>query len=298
MSAEDSSDQRVSNYIKTVHPKTDVEKMKVREAITKNDKAHMLFAHLNDAAIADLVDAFYTVDVQPGQHLIRQGDYGDRFYIVLEGSFDIFISRTEPESNVMGPPEKVSSVGPGGSFGELALMYNAARAATVIPATEARVLALDREAFQMLVAKAHTQKLEMYEGWLNTVPVLQSLNHYELAKLSDLLQNHLYDEGDTIIQEGEEGDKFYILEMGELECFVALEDGGEEMVTLLMPGQYFGEIALLDTRSKRKATVRAKKASSVYWVSQQDFYDAVGPIKATLEKGIHQYSRPDKAARK
>lgn len=299
VSAEDSSDQRVHDYVRPSYPKSDLEKATVKDALKKNDKARVLFGKLDESATADLVDAFYSVDIQPDQQIITQGDYGDRFYIVLEGSFDIFVSRMDPSSNVMGPATKVSSAGPGHSFGELALMYNSARAATIISTTQAKVLALDREAFQMLVVRSHTQKLEMYEGWLNTVPILQALNHYELAKLSDLLQNDLYEEGETIIREGDDGDKFFILEIGELQCFIALADGDEEQVASYSPGDYFGEVALLDSQcSKRKATVRASKDSSVYWVCREDFDDVVGPIKATLETRISQYSRPDQAVEK
>merc|ERR1712007_91873 len=121
----------------------------------------------------------------------------------------------------------------------------------------------------MLVVRSHTQKLEMYEGWLNTVPILKALNHYELAKLSDLLQNDLYEEGETIIREGDDGDKFFILEIGELQCFIALEDGNEEHVASYSPGDYFGEVALLDSECSKR--------------------------KATLETRISQYSRPDQA---
>ena len=54
------------------------------------------------------------------EDIIRQNDEGDYFYVVESGSFDIFVN-----------DEKVTEVGPGGHFGELALMYFAPRAATV-----------------------------------------------------------------------------------------------------------------------------------------------------------------------
>lgn len=264
------------------------------------DKAHVLFAHLGEVAIGDIVDAFYAMDIEPGTHIIRQGDSGDRFYLVVNGSFDIFVSRKEFDSETMSPPMKVTSVGPGGSFGELALMYNSPRAATVVSTLRAEVFALDREAFQMLVVQARTHLFEMYEGWLSTVPLLKSLNSYELAKLSDLLENELYSEGDVIIQEGDVGDKFYILERGELEVFVGLEDGREQQVnSYSSPGDYFGEVALLDSQNlRRKATVKAKKDSSVYWVTKEDFHSVVGPVKRSLETGMSQYFRPSDAAMK
>jgi cAMP-dependent protein kinase regulator len=52
--------------------------------------------------------------------IISQGDEGDNFYVVDEGQFDVYVN-----------DKKVVEIGPGGSFGELALMYNTPRAATV-----------------------------------------------------------------------------------------------------------------------------------------------------------------------
>jgi cAMP-dependent protein kinase regulator len=54
------------------------------------------------------------------------GDEGDNFYVVDDGEADIFVSKAK-DSN----PQLVASVGKGGSFGELALIYGSPRAATV-----------------------------------------------------------------------------------------------------------------------------------------------------------------------
>lgn len=54
--------------------------------------------------------------VKAGDIVIQQGDEGDNFYVVDQGTFDIFIHDC-----------KVIEVHPGGSFGELALMYNVSR---------------------------------------------------------------------------------------------------------------------------------------------------------------------------
>jgi cAMP-dependent protein kinase regulator len=67
--------------------------------------------------------------VAPLEVVIQQGAEGDNFYVVDEGLFDIFVK-----------DKKVVEVGPGGSFGELALMYNTPRAATVKAGAEGGLL--------------------------------------------------------------------------------------------------------------------------------------------------------------
>merc|ERR1712137_1390898 len=193
---------RCDEYVKPIYPKTEEEMLKVRESILKNDKASVLFSHLTNDTIQNLVNAFYSMEVERGHSLIEQGDHGDRFYIVEHGSFDIFVARIDSATKKLGEPSKVGTVGPLGSFGELALLYNSPRAASVICGSESsKVWVLDGESFQMLVMSFNNEKFTMYDGWLQSVPLLQALNHFELTKLADLLQRHVLNAGDTLIHE-------------------------------------------------------------------------------------------------
>jgi len=83
-----------------------------------------------------------------GVVVIRQGDVGDFFYVVEEGSFDFYIKSGNDPSGLGG---KVGSAGPGGSFGELALMYNATRAASVVSTSPGVLWALDRITFRRIL---------------------------------------------------------------------------------------------------------------------------------------------------
>ena len=77
------------------------------------------------------------------------GDAGDNFYVVESGEFDIFVNGN-----------KVASRGPGSSFGELALLYNSPRAATVTTRTPAVVWALDRHTFRHMLASSREYHLD------------------------------------------------------------------------------------------------------------------------------------------
>ena len=73
-----------------------------------------------------MFDAMFEVRFKEGDTIIEQGDQsGDHFYVVDEGECDIYVSIDGNE------PMHVQHVSPGGSFGELALIYGTARAATV-----------------------------------------------------------------------------------------------------------------------------------------------------------------------
>lgn len=86
------------------------------------------------------------------------GDAGDNFYVVEEGDFDILVN-----SN------KVASRGPTTSFGELALLYNSPRAATVVSRARGTLWALDRLTFRHMLASSREDQLEATVAGLRCV---------------------------------------------------------------------------------------------------------------------------------
>merc|ERR1719210_1811908 len=129
----------------------------IKQVIRENEKLQVLFGHLTDSAVLSVIDAMFEQSVHAGAQLITQGQEGDNFYIVNHGTFDVFVQRGS------NPPGKVCEYGPGAMFGELALMHNAPRAATVTATSPARVWALDRESFQMMIATEENFKKSQYE---------------------------------------------------------------------------------------------------------------------------------------
>ena len=99
------------------------------KAIAKN----VLFSHLDENERSDIFDAMFPSNAMPGEIIIQQGDEGDNFYIIDQGEVEIYVGG-----------EKVLSIGEGGSFGELALIYGTPRAATVKAASDVKLWGIDR----------------------------------------------------------------------------------------------------------------------------------------------------------
>jgi len=132
-------------------------------------------------------DAMFEKKVPPGEAIIKQGDEGDNFYVVDEGVFEIFVNGN-----------KVVEIGAGGSFGELALMYNTPRAATVKAKEDSVVWAVDRVTFRRIIMNNTFRKRKMYENFVRTVSILQSLEPEERVKVADALEPQTFTEGDNI----------------------------------------------------------------------------------------------------
>jgi CRP/FNR family transcriptional regulator, cyclic AMP receptor protein len=100
---------------------------------------------------------------------------------------------------------------------------------------------------------------------LRRVPLFADLNKQDIKQIARLFKARRFSEGETVIQEGSGGAAFFVIDSGEAKVFV----GGEESATL-KPGDYFGEIALID-EGARSATITASSELVCYGLTFWDF---------------------------
>jgi CRP-like cAMP-binding protein len=111
--------------------------------------------------------------VQQGEDLIVQGERGDYFYIVESGNFSVYVDN-----------RYVSTLEGGRCFGELALIYNTPRNATIRAMKVSVVYSLDRDTFRNTLANSANTKSNSIAKALKSVPLLSSLTDDQLAKIS------------------------------------------------------------------------------------------------------------------
>jgi len=146
---------------------------------------------------------------KPQDFIIKEGEPGEVLYIVESGEMTC--------SKIINEESKIlKKYSEGDVFGELALLYNAPRAATIQADTECFLWVLDRQTFNHIVKDASQNKRAKYEKFLSTVPILQNMDHYERSKLADAVKEKRYAKNEQIIKQGETNDDtFYILVEGE-----------------------------------------------------------------------------------
>lgn len=219
---------------------------------------------------------------QPSENIIVQGEIGDIFYLLDEGLVDVYIKKG-------GVDVKVHTYKPGDAFGELAIMYNAPRAATCCAQTACKLWALDRVSFKVIVVAAAMAKREVYKGFLQSVPILKSVNEMEVLTLADSLAEEKFEDGQTICTQGEEGNFFYIIKDGFAECSQVDSSGASKVVATLSSGKYFGEIALL-TSKPRQATVKAKGKLVCLSLDRATFTRVLGNLEDIMKRNMEQYN--------
>ncbi|EFY91720.1 protein kinase A regulatory subunit [Metarhizium acridum] len=267
------------NWSPPFHEKTADQLERLKRAIEGN----FLFSHLDEEQTAQILGALVEKPIPAkGIKVISQGDAGDFFYVVEKGSFDVHVNPSgtiQPGPDGLG--EKVGNIQAGGSFGELALMYNAPRAATVISVEPNCTLwALDRITFRRILMESTFARRRMYETFLEEVPLLSSLTPYERSKIADALETKKYAPGEIIIKEGDPGHSFFLLESGEADAF---KGEPSNKVLHYKKGDFFGELALLNDQP-RAASIMASTEVKVATLGKNAFQRLLGPVEGILRR--------------
>lgn len=254
------------------------------------NKSQMLKQMLDPEERALIVKAFSGPVKKPaGVDIIRQGDAGDLFYLLEKGTVEVFVKKRNPDGS-QGEAVKVATYEEGDTFGQLALLYNAPRAATCTAKTDCVVWTLDRASFKAIIMGATIRKRDQYAAFLNNVPILSTMNEFEKLSLADALNEEKFDDGKIVCHEGDAGDNFYIVLDGVAECYQTQSGGAAKMVGRLTAGQYFGEIALLTTKP-RQATVKAKGPLRALWVDRYTFNRVFGSLESVLQRNMEAYKQ-------
>uniref|UniRef100_A0AAR2L6S1 cGMP-dependent protein kinase n=1 Tax=Pygocentrus nattereri TaxID=42514 RepID=A0AAR2L6S1_PYGNA len=163
--------------------------------------------NLELSQIQEIVDCMYPVEYGKDSCIIKEGDVGSLLH------FD-FLADGKVEVTKEGL--KLCTMGPGKVFGELAILYNCTRTATVKTLTNVKLWAIDRQCFQTIMMRTGLIKHAEYMEFLKSVPTFHGLPEEILSKLADVLEETHYEDGDYIIRQGARGDTFFIISKGKV----------------------------------------------------------------------------------
>lgn len=205
------------------------------------------------------LDADLRTEVLPaGAEVFRQGDRADRFYLLLAGAVEV---RRSPPGAATAV---VARLGPGEAFGEMGLLQDLPRSATVRVTGDgpAEVLSVGREAFAALAVEGDLVREELVRlvrrrASANALAAaLPTLDPATLARAGADAVPLEAAAGEVLIRQGDRADRFYVLLDGRVEVLAGPPGGAAPFVVATLDGvDFFGEIGLLEGRP-RTATVR------------------------------------------
>ncbi|KAG2763905.1 hypothetical protein JG687_00001777 [Phytophthora cactorum] len=241
----------------------------IRQALLNN----FLFYTIGHSDIDSIVNFMTEKFAVAGEVVISEGNHGDFFYVVETGLFSVSVS-----GNV------VNTVQRGATFGELALVYNCPRTASVTCTQPGRLWALDRVTFRRLVARIQSEQIGECKNALRKVSLLYALTDTQLNQLAEAAQFVKFTKGDRIIKKGERGNVLYIIKSGAVVCTDVGDSHRMESVRLT-ENDYFGERALM-TLEPRAANVTAETDVTLIALDRQAFDDQLGSLREVIDHNM------------
>lgn len=230
------------------HSKSESSRDLIRSAILDND----FMKNLDMGQIREIVDCMYPVDYTKDSLIIKEGDVGSLVYVMEEGKVE-----------VTKDGQKLCTMGPAKVFGELAILYNCTRTASVKALVNCKLWAIDRPCFQSIMMRTGLMRHEEHMDFLRSVPTFKHLPEELVSKIADVLEEAHYNNGEYIIRQGARGDTFYIIAKGKVKVTRRhSKTGDEQLIRCLQKGEFFGERAL-QGEDVRTASIVAADPSGV-----------------------------------
>jgi len=267
------------NWISPEFAKSPRARERIRHACARN----FLFDSLAEKTNEKLINAFREHRCEAGRAIITEGadvlaeDPG--LFILESGHLEVY-------KNIPGgDKQKVHEYSEvGQSFGELALLYNCPRQATVISSVPTILWSIDRNTFNVLVKSQAMMEKRRYESFLGSVSVFEGINDIDRAKLADVLRPMSFKDGDVIFRCGEAGSNFFLIVEGR----VTVTKRGQEVFEY-GEGDYFGERALLKDEP-RAADVQAITELKLLALDRLSFERILGPLDRIWAERMASYT--------
>ena len=219
---------------------------------------------------------------QQGAVVFREGSPADALYIISDGKADVVKEGPEGEQTVL------ARLGAGDYFGEIGLLQDRPRTATIVAGSKLETIVLDRQAFVALVGETDLTSGEiaavMHRRLVSNAlaAALPELGVQQIGQASSGFEMITVEPGQEIVRQGTPAEHFYIVVQGTVEVVNQHPDGRELALASLAEGDFFGEIGLLQGQP-RNATVRAASDQQVTTMrlGREDFLSMVSDSDAT-----------------
>jgi cAMP-dependent protein kinase regulator len=262
-------DDQVSSFLAPYFDKSDADAEFLREAMSKN----FLFSNLSERQWKTMIDAFEKVEYERGVEVVKQGEEEDHFFVVREGYLHFQIDGV-----------KGDRLGPGECFGELALLYDSPRTASVISDFPSVLFRVDQKTFRCILQTQRELAEHDKKVLLAGVAFLKDLDDTDLSRLAEAMVPRRFAVGELLAAKGDPADTFFIIQEGKVR--VTDFDAGHTKYQDhdLGPGDYFGETAMIKDE-QRMANFRGKSKGIAISIDKSRFQELIGDFAELIHRG-------------
>eukprot|EP01017_Pseudomicrothorax_dubius_P003812 TRINITY_DN10636_c0_g1_i1.p1 TRINITY_DN10636_c0_g1~~TRINITY_DN10636_c0_g1_i1.p1 ORF type:complete len:401 (+),score=79.77 TRINITY_DN10636_c0_g1_i1:77-1279(+) len=198
--------------------------------------------------------------------IFRQGDIADAFYIIMSGSVAVYID-VPSELKHFTQMKEINKLGPGDAFGELALLYDSKRTASIVTDEPSELLFLEKNIFRTLLGMVASNHINVIMDFFSAHPIFSGLPNSDLVQLAGKAQTHRYPIDFILINQGDRSKNVYFVIEGTLKVMRKVLFRGKSLESALRSGgnepdsddptpedvkakNFFSEVLELDTMEK------------------------------------------------
>jgi CRP-like cAMP-binding protein len=241
-----------------------------------------LFSALDEPALRALIEKLDYQTFAQGQVLAKQGDVGDSLFVLASG--EVAVVHEGP------PPRELTRLGEGAFVGEIAMIADVPRTATIVATQQTEVLRLSRavvwelsrrypEFLSVLLRFLRDRLIDTLQG---TSPLFLSVPPSDRKDLAGRFKLLEVEADRVLVQQGERSPALFILLAGKLAVEGRQPDGSARAVAELGPGAIVGELSLL-TRQPAQASVRTAARCWLLSMGRETFSEVLMTYPTVLE---------------
>uniref|UniRef100_A0A0G4IBD7 cGMP-dependent protein kinase n=1 Tax=Chromera velia CCMP2878 TaxID=1169474 RepID=A0A0G4IBD7_9ALVE len=239
------------------------------ELITSALKGNLVCSSLNSDEVHALCDAMQFYEYKAGDTVCEQGQNGSHFFIIHSGTFDVLIGG-----------KQVNQMRKGKAFGEIALIHNCARSATVRASEDGGIWGVGRTKFRAILKSLSSRNFTENRQFLESVKIFEMLTDAQKNMICNAFVVEIFPANATIVSQGDQGDRLFIVKDGSLRVSI----NGKE-IRKLQKGDYFGERALLYDEP-RSATVQSVEQSVCCSIGRELLSKVLGNLQHVLFRNM------------
>ena len=230
------------------------------------NKIHFL-ERLSESDRIKVSEKLQSEEFSDGQTIIREGEFGDRFYFIAEG--EVVVSRKDKKT---GEERDLTHMYAGDMFGELGLIYNKKRDATITSVGNSTCMYLTKTDADEFGDIATFLKIR---NCVKKSKILSQLPPDSQKACIDKLEPTIFEADEYVFKQGDRGEHFYMITKGSVRILETAADGTEKKLLDVYEGDSFGELALVED-APRTASIRANGRVNCMRLNAKNFEELLG----------------------
>ena len=257
-----------------------------------------LFSELPFDILTKCINAMNEVNFKAMNDIVKQGEYNDNFYIILEGELECKMGFTivKKEGNRTKiekyDPKLVKVYYPGDYFCELNLLYHMPVRGSVKAITDSILYSLDRKAYKYILNSSYKKKENNQIELFKKIPIFETLIDEEYEKLVKIAKEEIYYKGEIIIKENDYINKLMIIKEGKCTGYKMIDKGKMPIKTKEYKEEdFFGKTALLREELSEESIIASSNIVKFISFDRYIIKNILGSLEHILMRDVDIYEK-------